>query len=155
MTKIRVTKRFNWEMAHALYNYDGLCRNVHGHSYIMYATIIGEPINDENDKKNGMVIDFGDFKKIVKDNIVDKFDHSLVINQKEKHDDFLKIDGLFNRLIVLDYQPTCELMVIDFAQRIIENLPKGIKLHSLRLYETATSYAEWFANDQKRYARIL
>ncbi len=147
MAKIRVTKRFNWEMAHALYNYDGLCRNVHGHSYIMYATIIGEPINDENNPKNGMVIDFGDFKKIVNESIVNQFDHSLVINKKEKHDDFLKIDGLFKRLIVLDYQPTCELMVLDFAQRIIEKLPKNVQLYSLRLYETATSYAEWFAND--------
>lgn len=149
MTKIRVTKRFNWEMSHALFNYDGLCRNIHGHSYIMYATIIGEPITDEDNCKLGMVIDFGDFKKIVKETIVNKFDHSLVLYDKEKHQEFSKTEGLFDRLHILDYQPTCENMVIDFADRISQNLPKEIKLFSLKLYETATSFAEWYLEDQQ------
>jgi 6-pyruvoyltetrahydropterin/6-carboxytetrahydropterin synthase len=149
MTKIRVTKRFNWEMSHALFNYDGLCRNIHGHSYIMYATIIGEPIVDENNCKLGMVIDFGDFKTIVKETIVNKFDHSLVLYKKEKHQEFSKTEGLFDRLHILDYQPTCENMVIDFADRISKKLPKEIKLFSLKLYETATSFAEWYSDDQQ------
>jgi len=47
----------------------------------------------------------------------------------------------------VDYQPTSEMMVIDFAKKIINRLPKNIQLHSLKLQETATSYAEWFAGD--------
>jgi len=148
MTKIRVTKRFHWEMSHALFDYNGLCRNMHGHSYIMYATIIGEPINDFSSPKHGMVIDFSDFKKIVKDLIVDKYDHSVVLNKAENIDNINQIKGLFDRLILLDYQPTCELMVADFAKIIRSALPERLKLHSLKLYETATSYAEWFADDQ-------
>ncbi len=148
MAKIRVTKQFKWEMSHALFDYNGLCRNMHGHSYIMHATIIGEPLNDEKSPKHGMVIDFGDFKQLVNELIVDKFDHAVVLNKHENTDALSKIKGLFDRLIVLDYQPTCELMVTDFAEQIQAALPNHLTLFSLKLYETATSYAEWFADDQ-------
>jgi 6-pyruvoyltetrahydropterin/6-carboxytetrahydropterin synthase len=66
MTKIRVTKFYDFEMAHALWNYDGLCKNIHGHTYKLYVTVMGVPCNDSDDQKNGMVIDFGDLKRIVK-----------------------------------------------------------------------------------------
>lgn len=148
MAKIRVTKQFKWEMSHALFNYNGLCRNMHGHSYIMYATIIGEPLNDEKSPKHGMVIDFGDFKRLVNELIVNKFDHAVVLNKHENTEDLNKIKGLFDRLIVLDYQPTCELMVTDFAEQIQAILPNHLSLFCLKLYETSTSYAEWFADDQ-------
>jgi len=72
MPKVRVTKEFRFEMAHALWNYDGKCANIHGHSYILQVTVIGEPISDENSPKYGMLIDFGDLKKIVNDAIVNK-----------------------------------------------------------------------------------
>ncbi len=64
---IRVTKEFPFEMAHALWNYDGPCRNVHGHSYRLFVTLSGKPpIDVEGNPKNGMVIDFSDLKSIVK-----------------------------------------------------------------------------------------
>jgi len=46
-----------------------------------------------------------------------------------------------------EYQPTCENLILEFAQKIIKQLPKNVQLHSLKLYETSTSYAEWFASD--------
>ncbi|MFW5805578.1 MAG: 6-pyruvoyl trahydropterin synthase family protein [Bacteroidales bacterium] len=149
MTTIRVTKKFNWEMSHALYNYNGLCRNLHGHSYKMYATVIGSVSSDEKNPKWGMVIDFSDFKKIVREEIVDTFDHSVVLCSKENISSIDNIKSLFDRIHIVDFQPTCENLATDFAQRIKKLLPKGIELYSLRLYETATSYAEWFAGDQK------
>jgi 6-pyruvoyltetrahydropterin/6-carboxytetrahydropterin synthase len=54
---------------------------------------------------------------------------------------------MFSNTIYVDYQPTCENLVADFAQRIRGVLPPPCNLFSLRLYETATSYAEWFASD--------
>jgi len=66
MAKIRITKQFTFETAHALYGYDGKCRNIHGHSYKLDVTVIGEPITDMDNVKCGMVIDFGDLKHIVK-----------------------------------------------------------------------------------------
>lgn len=64
MSKIRITKQFNFETGHALYGYDGKCKNVHGHSYKLSVTVIGEPITDSNHVKFGMVIDFSDLKKL-------------------------------------------------------------------------------------------
>ncbi|HOK37178.1 MAG: 6-carboxytetrahydropterin synthase [Bacteroidales bacterium] len=149
MVKIRVTKIFDFETAHALHNYDGLCRNVHGHSYKLYVTVMGEPENNDKSTKFGMVIDFGNLKKIVKENIVDVFDHSLIISNKEDIKDLLKQNILFKRLHIFDFQPTAENLIIYFSNIIIPLLPDGIKLVSLRLYETANSYAEWYAEDQE------
>ena len=50
-------------------------------------------------------------------------------------------------VILVDYQPTSEMMLVDFAAKIKGKLPEEIKLYSLRLQETATSYAEWFADE--------
>jgi 6-pyruvoyltetrahydropterin/6-carboxytetrahydropterin synthase len=147
--KVRVTKEFNFEMAHALWGYDGLCKNLHGHSYKLFVTVIGKPITDTNNKKLGMVIDFGDLKSIVKPMIVDVFDHAVALNKHAPHHDLVKARPMFDRIHLLDYQPTCENMVIDFANQIKAKLPSGVELYSVKLYETATSFAEWYASDNK------
>ena len=149
MAKIRVTKEFKFEAAHALLGYDGLCKNIHGHSYKLFVTVIGEPIQDKNDTKLGMVFDFGDLKYIVNTAIVKKFDHSVILNKEADTSHFEQLNEMFDRKHYLDYQPTCENMVIDFAQTIKKLLPENIKLHSVKLYETATSSAEWVASDNE------
>jgi 6-pyruvoyltetrahydropterin/6-carboxytetrahydropterin synthase len=148
-TLIRVTKEFSFEMAHALWNYDGPCRNVHGHSYRLFVTLSGIPSNDLQDPKNGMVIDFTDLKNIVKKEIINVFDHTITISgnyDREKMDAFRT---MFENTVVVDYQPTCENLITDFASRIKKELPENVRLHSLKLYETATSYAEWYASDNE------
>lgn len=148
MDTIRITKQFSFETGHALYGYDGKCRNVHGHSYKLSVTVIGEPIEDNNHVKFGMVIDFGDLKKIVKEEIVDVFDHATVFNKNTPHVELAKeLENRGHNVLLVDYQPTSEMMVIDFAEKIKKRLPGSIQLHSLKLQETETSYAEWFAND--------
>ncbi len=141
--KIRLTKEFKFEAAHALQGYDGLCKNIHGHSYRLFVTIIGEPISDKNSPKLGMVMDFGDLKKIVNELIVDKYDHALVLNQEMPFDNSI----LHTKIIQLPYQPTCENLLSDFASQIQTKLPASIRLFSLKMYETDSSYAEWFASD--------
>ncbi len=147
MAKIRLTKEFRFEMAHALWNYDGLCKNLHGHSYILNVTVIGEPIADENNPKLGMVMDFGDLKKIVNEEIVDRLDHAVVLSKKAPSEQLLALPQMGERHEIVDYQPTCENMLVDFAERIRKRLPANIQLFSLKLNETATSYAEWYASD--------
>lgn len=148
MSKIRITKQFSFETGHALYGYDGKCRNVHGHSYRLSVTVIGSPLSDSNNVKFGMVIDFSDLKKIVKEEIVDVFDHATVFNKNTPHIELAKeLSDRGHNVILADYQPTSEMMVIDFAQKIKKRLPQNISLHSLRLQETATSFAEWYASD--------
>ena len=149
MSIIRVTKEFSFEMAHVLHNYDGPCRNVHGHSYRLFVTVAGSPVIDISDPKLGMVIDFGDLKRIVNEEIVQKFDHSVVVSVHQPEEKVTQFRKLFGNTVVVDYQPTCENLVADFALRIGKRLPQGVVLHSLKLYETATSYAEWHAGDNR------
>ncbi|MUP45052.1 6-carboxytetrahydropterin synthase [Gramella sp. BOM4] len=150
MSNIRITKQFSFETGHALFGYDGKCRNVHGHSYKLSVTVIGQPISDMDNVKFGMVIDFGDLKKIVKSEIVDQFDHATVFNKNTPHVELaeeLKSRG--HHVLLVDYQPTSENMVIDFSEKIKKQLPTHIKLHSLKLQETESSFAEWYASDNE------
>lgn len=146
MAKVRITKEFRFEMAHLLWKYDGLCKNIHGHSYILYVTVLGDIITNPDDPKLGMVIDFGDLKRIVKSEIVDVLDHAIAVNDKSPHGN---LDQHTERIIRLPYQPTCENMVVDFADRIKRQLPQHLTLFSIKLHETATSFAEWFASDNE------
>ena len=147
---IRITKEFKFETGHALYGYDGLCKNVHGHSYKLSVTLLGTPITDPDHVKYGMVMDFSDLKKIVNKTIVTPFDHATVLNvdspQKELADT-MEIRG--HKIMRVQYQPTSEMMVLDFAEKIKARLPEQLKLHHLILRETETSYAEWYASDQE------
>lgn len=148
MSTIRITKRFSFETGHALYGYDGKCRNVHGHSYKLYVTVIGHPISDTTHVKLGMVIDFSDLKVIVKNKIVDVFDHATVFNKNTPHVELAKeLSDRGHNVLLVDYQPTSEMMIIDFANVIKQELPSHVKLHSLKLQETDSSYAEWFASE--------
>ncbi|MGC1632685.1 MAG: 6-carboxytetrahydropterin synthase [Gelidibacter sp.] len=148
MSKIRITKQFSFETGHALYGYDGKCKNVHGHSYKLSVTVFGTPISDTTNVKYGMVIDFSDLKKIVKSEIVDVFDHATVFNKNTPHVELAKeLEIRGHNVLLVDYQPTSEMMVIDFAGKIKKYLPENIQLHSLRLQETDSSFAEWYASD--------
>lgn len=149
MAKIRVTKEFTFEMAHALWNYDGPCRNIHGHSYRLYVTVRGDPLKNIRSAKLGMVIDFTDLKEIVNRNVVDYFDHSVVISSRAGTPEIDHIKQIFDKFYIVDYQPTCENLVTHMANLLMQKLPDYIELYSLRLYETATSYAEWYAADNQ------
>lgn len=151
MAVIRLTKEFSFEAAHALEGYDGPCREIHGHSYRFFVTVKGTPLGDETNPKRGMVMDFGVLKRIVNEEIVSRFDHSLVLRATESGEELYRVlSARFGNIITVDYQPTCENMLEDFAARIAARLPEGVTLHSLRLHETATSFAEWFAEDNIR-----
>lgn len=141
---IRVTRKFRFEMAHALTGHDGPCRNIHGHSYQLSVTVSGKPLNDSSDPKNGMVIDFSELKKIVTDRIVSEFDHALVLHENDR----ALSEGLTgHRIILFPFAPSCEMLLVEFLRRIKNELPENLELARLRLDETETSYAEWYAED--------
>lgn len=146
---IRVTREFPFEMAHVLSGYDGPCRNVHGHSYRLFVTLSGTPVSDRQNPKNGMVIDFTDLKQIVRKEIINIFDHAITVSSYYNEGNPEAIKKLFGNTIIVDYQPTCENLVADFAERIRKQLPDRVKLYSLKLYETASSFAEWYSSDNE------
>lgn len=128
MPKVYVTKEFNFEAAHHLINYDGACANVHGHSYKLQVTISGN-INLEDQKyaSDCMVMDFKDLKKLVNSYIIDSHDHS-------------DLNDLYDN-------PTAEVMVVTMFNNLSKVLPKDVCLESMKLWETATSYAEYRGED--------
>jgi len=147
---IRITKRFSFEMAHALDCYDGLCRNIHGHSYHLDVTVRGEVLQDQHSPKNGMVMDFGVLKQIVQDAVISKIDHALLLNRNSNPALIETLQQNFEKVILLDYQPTTENMLIDFASQIAVALPVQVTLECLRMSETDTSYAEWHLSDNDK-----
>ena len=144
---IRVTKVFTFDMAHALFGYDGPCKNIHGHTYKLSVTLKGKVLQENNHPKDGMVIDFTDFKRIVKAEIIDVFDHALVLNANSAHANLKGLDEQFEKINYVPYQPSCENLVIDFLQRIQHKFTSNIEIYNIKLYETPTSYAEWNLND--------
>ncbi|PTX18314.1 6-pyruvoyltetrahydropterin/6-carboxytetrahydropterin synthase [Pontibacter mucosus] len=149
MTKIRLTRLFTFETAHALLHYDGPCRRIHGHSYKLEVTVIGTPLVEEEHPKNGMVMDFGDLKQLVQEHIVQPFDHALVLAQESPQDLLEQLRKYDHKLVLTPYQPTCENMLIDFQHRLRQRLPGHVQLHHLKLWETQNSFAEWYAEDNR------
>ena len=145
MSTIRITKEFNFEMAHALVGHDGPCKNIHGHSYKFNVTVKGKVKNGTSDSDEGMVVDFTIIKNIVKKLIVDEYDHSLVLWDKMDIDN--NQFSFMNKLILVPFNPTCENLLFFYADIIKKELPENLELTHLMLRETPTSYAEWFAED--------
>ena len=92
-------------------------------------------------------MDFSDLKKIINNIIVEPFDHAAVLNMhsNKKLVSFMEDQG--HKIVKVDYQPTSEMMILDFAERIKSNLPNKVKLHHLILRETGTCYAEGNSSD--------
>ena len=139
---ITITKIFHYEMAHALHRYDGACANIHGHSYRLEVTVTGEVMTDKNHPKCGMIIDFGDLKQIVQTTVLNDFDHALILNSEVKPQQVATLQ-MFGNIKFVDYQPTNENLLVDFAKRIDSALPPNVSLVKLRMYETNSSFAEW------------
>lgn len=152
MGRLSITKIFTFEAAHALKGYDGLCANIHGHSYRLEVSV-SSPETDavpgmflhgkESDPKNGMLLDFSELKKTVNENIVDVFDHALILNEQTEPSVIESLKTGYRKVICVPYQPTSENLLLDFARRLDLALPRNIRLKRLRLYETATSYTDW------------
>jgi 6-pyruvoyltetrahydropterin/6-carboxytetrahydropterin synthase len=144
---IRISKEFTFEMAHALSSYEGKCAGIHGHSYHLTVTVRGMVDNNPESVHQGMVMDFTTLKKVVSENVLDLFDHALVLNEKD-----LLCQQVFpepSKLIRTPYQPTCENLLTDIAHRIQSSLAPSVTLFSLKLRETGTCYAEWFASENE------
>ena len=122
---LSITKIYNFEACHHLPHYVGACHNLHGHSYKLEVTVTGVPEEARNSSHCGMIMDFKDLKSIIKE-VAGKYDHSNL-------NDFFP-------------NPTAEIMVEKIAGDIERELiPYEVSLVSCRLWETATSYAEYRA----------
>jgi len=148
---IKITKEFSWDMAHRLDGHNGLCNNVHGHTYKLLVTIArsngGLILFDKSNE--GMVTDFKILKKIVNNVIVEPFDHAFVYNKDDKDSEAIAkvLQGqIKQKIFAFPFRTTAENM----AKYIYDELNKHFAIgeHNLVckkiiLYETPTSYAEY------------
>ncbi len=130
-------------MAHALENYPGKCRHIHGHTYILHVSVSGKILDQRGAPLDGMIADFTDIKQWVKSEVIETFDHALVLRQNSEHANMNWSELNWTRILLTSYQPTCENIMLDIRDRLIKRIPTGLELVQLRLYETPTSYAEW------------
>lgn len=136
---MKISKEFRWEMGHRIPEHDGLCKNVHGHSYKMVVEIKGEVA------ENGMIIDFYDLGQIVKP-VIDVMDHSFLC---ESGDDvmieFLKANGM--KYFTVDFHSTveniCMYLANTFSSKIDRNKYNNIRSLTVKIFETPNSYAEY------------
>ncbi|MGV3538916.1 MAG: 6-pyruvoyl trahydropterin synthase family protein [Rufibacter sp.] len=147
MNRIRLTRRFTFEAAHALTHYDGACRHIHGHSYKLEVTIIGTPLNERNHPKDGMVLDFGDLKQLVTAYVLEPLDHALVLPENSSPGLLSQLKAQDQKLLLLPFQPTCENLLLYVKDQLQPLLPEHVQLHSLKLWETENAFGEWYAAD--------
>ncbi len=145
--KIRVTKEFDFEAAHALDGYAGKCQDIHGHNYHLSLTFLGEPEKDKSVSNTGMVVDFGDIKDFLTKKIKPLFDHRLILRSDSR---FLGLERKNERIRYVDYQPTTENMLLEIVEIVSNDFEKNTKavLCSAFLRETPSSYVEWHKKDQ-------
>lgn len=147
---IRISRKFSFEAAHALLGYDGPCKYIHGHSYKLEVSLLGPVHKDAGHPKDGMVRDFGELKKLVQTQVIEPWDHALLLHKNSAHELIGELQLNGEKLVLLPYQPSCENMLLDIRDRLQERLPSGIRLFRLLLSETENSYAEWYASDNDR-----
>ncbi len=140
---VTLNKIFTFDMAHALENYPGKCRHIHGHTYILHVSVSGKILDQRGAPLDGMIADFTDIKQWVKSEVIETFDHALVLRQNSEHANMNWSELNWTRILLTSYQPTCENIMLDIRDRLIKRIPTGLELVQLRLYETPTSYAEW------------
>lgn len=131
-------------MAHALYNYEGPCCNIHGHSYVLHVTVKSSKEIENELIPPGFIIDFKELKEIVQSKIIAVLDHKLVLSYDYMNS--LESHTSFRNLFLFGAEPTAENLLLFISRELIASLPAQVSLHSLKLFETNNSYAEW-SND--------
>jgi 6-pyruvoyltetrahydropterin/6-carboxytetrahydropterin synthase len=134
---IYITRRETFNAAHKLYNNDwteeknieifGKCanHNWHGHNYVLFVTIKGDP-----DPITGYVIDLKVLSDILKKSVVEKLDHKNIN---------LDVDFMKGKMA------STEVLAIEMWKQIEPLINSGrCKLHSIKLHETENNYVEYF-----------
>jgi 6-pyruvoyltetrahydropterin/6-carboxytetrahydropterin synthase len=131
-----ISKQFRWEMGHRLPFHEGLCKNIHGHSYEAHVILSGEP------DTNGMVMDYYDMKLLIQDKL-DELDHSFLCNSSDTVvREFLERNNL--KMVLVEFPTTAENIARMLATHVVSNLPAGHRVDAVRLrvFETEKTFAE-------------
>jgi len=138
-----IKKEFEFHMTHRLSGYEGNCHNLHGHSYRLIVGVVETKLD-----RLGMALDFKDLKVLVNHHILNKVDHSTWLKDDLENSILIKVlKSMKMKLIITNYNPTAENMILDFWEILSK---AGIPLYTLILYETNTSSVTINKSDYER-----
>jgi len=148
---MKIVKIIQWDMGHRVLNHRSVCKGIHGHRYKAEICLEGELIVDSGLSEEGMVIDFSDIKKIAQKFIQNKLDHGFMVwNQDDELLDFFK-HSKGHKLVVVSFTPTAENVAAYIFQKLknefLDKFKTGLHLHSVKLWETPSSYALYENNN--------
>jgi 6-pyruvoyltetrahydropterin/6-carboxytetrahydropterin synthase len=145
-TAISITRRLEFDSGHRIPNHDGQCRHLHGHRYAIEVTLTGEVVEQPGQADDGMVLDFGDIKRLTNQYVVDLWDHAFLV-AKEDEGLVAFLASLPNhKTVVMEHVPTVENLAnaaFTILQPVFSQAFGGrLELSSLRLYETPNCWAD-------------
>ena len=131
-----ISKQFRWEMGHRLPFHDGLCKNIHGHSYEAHVILSGEPDD------HGMVMDYFDMKLLIQKKI-DELDHAFLCDTSDSVvRSFLEENTM--KTVLVEFPTTAENIARMLLEHVISQLPIGHRVDAVRVrvFETEMTFAE-------------
>lgn len=143
---VSITRRLEFDAGHRIPNHDGQCKHLHGHRYAIEVTLTGEIADHPGKADDGMVLDFGDIKRLTNQHVVELWDHAFLVAKEDK-----VLVSFLNSLpnhktVIMEHVPTVEnLANTAFAilQPIFQKTFGGhLVLTTLRLYETPNCWAD-------------
>ena len=143
---ISITRRLEFDSGHRIPNHDGQCKHLHGHRYAIEVTLTGEVAHHPGKADDGMVLDFGDIKRLTNQHIVDLWDHAFLVAKEDEGLVAFLATLPNHKTVVMEHVPTVEnLAKAAFAilQPVFTKSFGGrLELSALRLYETPNCWAD-------------
>ena len=135
-----ITKTVRFDAAHVLTNHQGLCKNLHGHTYRVDVSVAGDGSTD-------MVMDFKDLKRIATETICDRFDHAFIYNTASSGESEIAavVEKHGMRTVAIPFRSTAENLAKHFHSLLSCQIPPPLAIVSVKVWETADSCAEYRA----------
>jgi 6-pyruvoyltetrahydropterin/6-carboxytetrahydropterin synthase len=143
---MRITRRLEFDAGHRIPNHASQCRHLHGHRYAIEVTLAGELVATAGASDEGMVMDFGEVKRIVRDRVVEVWDHAFLAYAGDTAVvEFLRaLPG--HKTVLLPVIPTVENLARTafdiLAPALAEVYGERLRLEQVRLYETPNNWAD-------------
>lgn len=149
---LTITRKIEFDAGHRIPNHKSVCRNMHGHRYVMHITLLGKVQEKKGSSSEGMIMDFSDVKRLAETHLISHWDHAFLVYKNDVPvREFLDtLPG--HKTVVLDRIPTAENLAqiaFDTLKKVYEDYyDAALTLQSIRLYETPNSWAEVCASSE-------
>ena len=149
---MKIVKIIQWDMGHRVMNHRSVCKGLHGHRYKAEICVEGDIVSESGASEEGMVVDFADIKKIANSFIQKKLDHAFMVWEKDTEllDFFQNSKG--HKPVIVPFTSTAENVAAyifnELNGQFNDAFGTGLRLHSVKLWETPTSCAIFGVEDK-------